>query len=50
VQDEGVGIAGEEKIHLFKTFFTGRTFAPSSGTFEFGRKGLGLPEAWCALS
>ena len=43
VTDEGVGIASEQQIHLFKTFFTGGDVARhSSGVFEFGRKGLGL--------
>ncbi|HEV8060376.1 MAG TPA: hybrid sensor histidine kinase/response regulator [Gemmataceae bacterium] len=43
VADEGVGIAGAEQVHLFKTFFTGGDIARhSSGIFEFGRKGLGL--------
>jgi signal transduction histidine kinase len=43
VSDEGVGIASEQQIHLFKTFFTGGDVARhSSGMFEFGRKGLGL--------
>jgi two-component system, response regulator PhcR len=43
VIDAGVGIADEQRVHLFKTFFTGGDVARhSSGIFEFGRKGLGL--------
>jgi signal transduction histidine kinase len=43
VTDEGIGIAREQQIHLFKTFFTGGDVARhSSGVFEFGRRGLGL--------
>jgi signal transduction histidine kinase len=43
VIDDGVGIASEQQVHLFKTFFTGGDIARhSSGIFEFGRKGLGL--------
>jgi signal transduction histidine kinase len=43
VMDEGVGIAHEQQVHLFKTFFTGGDISRhSSGIFEFGRKGLGL--------
>jgi signal transduction histidine kinase len=43
VTDTGVGIAPEERRHLFKPFFTGYdTMHHSSGEFQFGKRGIGL--------
>jgi signal transduction histidine kinase len=43
VADRGVGIPEEEQKHLFEPFFTGfDTHRHSSGTHEFGRRGIGL--------
>jgi signal transduction histidine kinase len=43
VADPGVGIPEEEQKHLFEPFFTGfDTHRHSSGTHEYGRRGIGL--------
>jgi signal transduction histidine kinase len=43
VSDTGIGISDENFAHLFKPFFTGlKVSHHSSGTFEYGRQGLGL--------
>jgi signal transduction histidine kinase len=43
VIDNGIGISDENLAHLFKPFFTGfKVSHHSSGTYEYGRQGLGL--------
>jgi signal transduction histidine kinase len=43
VIDNGIGISDENLAHLFKPFFTGfQVSHHSSGTYEYGRQGLGL--------
>jgi signal transduction histidine kinase len=43
VKDTGVGIEPANQANLFKPFFTGMDVSRhSSGTFEFGKQGLGL--------
>jgi len=43
VQDEGPGVDPAHLPHLFQPFFTGFDVSRHcSGSFEYGRKGLGL--------
>lgn len=43
IADAGVGIAPEDRPHIFEPFFTGYdTMRHSSGDFQFGKRGIGL--------
>lgn len=43
VSDKGAGIPLDEQKHLFEPFFTGfDTYRHSSGTYEHGRRGIGM--------
>jgi signal transduction histidine kinase len=43
VRDSGIGISAADRAHLFEPFFTQVDVSThSSGSFEFGRRGLGL--------
>ncbi len=43
IEDSGIGVGDEEKLHIFKKFYgAGNIDHHSTGTFQFNSKGMGL--------